>query len=123
MPTDPKFPLSQEFVTRVTQHGEPDISVIGADFAATAGVDIAQFWKVTPEWLQAQPTNYIVAAVAEARGKKQAEDVMRQKGKSAAVAKAMEYLGVIAGWLPEPLRPPAPAKDGGKKSTKARGKK
>lgn len=80
----------------------------GLAFAVTAGVDMADHWKITEEWLSNQPKDIAVAAVAEALGKKAAEPLEKLK-KSDAVARAADMLK-DTGWIPKPLRAPAPKK-------------
>lgn len=80
----------------------------GLAFAVTAGVDMADHWKVTEEWLSNQPKDIAIAAVAEALGKKAAEPLENLK-KSDAVARAADMLK-DTGWIPKPLRAPAPKK-------------
>lgn len=82
---------------------------------ALVGADIGKHWQLTPEWLQAQGKAYILAALEQALGKAKAEPFGRVKpaGLAAEAHKAL----AAAGWLPEPMRGPAP------KAKPAKGKK
>lgn len=70
------------------------------------GVTLTDHWQLTAGWLQAQGKPYILAALEDALG----------KGKSAPYAKLKtndlpdqaEKALLAAGWLPEPMRAPAP---------------
>lgn len=89
----------------------------GVAFAAAAGVDMAQHWTPTEEWLASQPKGVIMAAVTEACGKKAAAELEKLKKGEAARRAAAMLEG--KGWLPAPLRAPAPKKAAKKKAKKA----
>ena len=85
----------------------------GRAFAHLAGVDMAQHWQVTEEWLAAQPKPYILAVVAETCGKKNADRIATLK-KVDLARRAAELIiesetgpGAKPRWLPKPLRAPA----------------
>lgn len=85
----------------------------GTRLAAIAGVDMANHWAPTAEWLERQPTAYIAEAVQQARGKLAVAELKKAKGKKAVAKKAAELLTPAPGkpaWLPAPLRAPAPPK-------------
>lgn len=81
----------------------------GAQFAATAGVDMVKHWTPSKDWLASQPTGVILAAVTECCGKAAATEVDRLKGKEAKAARAAQLMDG-KGWLPKPLRTLAPKK-------------
>jgi ParB family chromosome partitioning protein len=68
------------------------------------GVDLGKAWKPTKEWLAKQPREYILAAIVEAKGK--GADAPLAKLKAADLVTAA--LPLLAGWLPQELRAPAP---------------
>jgi ParB family chromosome partitioning protein len=72
----------------------------GAEFALQAGVNIADHWTVTEEWLAQQPKGYILAALAEA----QITIMAPTKCKAAELAALAAPELAKVGWLPKPLR-------------------
>lgn len=78
----------------------------GQLFAHVAGADMAAHWQVTEEWLAAQPKPYVLAAVAEACGKKAAEPLAKLKKADAARRAAELITAAEPKWLPKPLRAP-----------------
>ncbi len=99
--------------------GEIVLADSGAEWAAQAGISIADYWTVTEEWLAQQPKAYILAAIAELGELAPASAGEFHKLKAAEVAKRAapilaEYGWIPkplrnAGWLPKPLRQPAEA--------------
>lgn len=83
------------------------------------GVNLAAAWKPTKEWLAKQPRDYILAAIVEAKGK--GADVPHVKLKAADLVTAA--LPLLAGWLPQELRAPAPKAPAKKAAKKKPAKK
>lgn len=73
----------------------------GADWAAQAGINIADHWTVTEEWLAQQSKAYILAALDEVGISNIA---YMQKLKVAQLAAEAVTPLKNAGWLPKPLR-------------------
>jgi len=78
------------------------------------GVNLADHWQLTPEWLQAQGKPYILAALEDALGKKKLDDGGWSKLKAEVLPEQAHKALVAAGWLPEPMRVPEAKKVKGK---------
>lgn len=84
--------------------------------AKATGIDLAQHWKPTAEWLATLQKSVILDMVREAAGKNAAAELEKLK-KDTLPAAALAKLP--AGWLPKPLRPAKPPKE---RKAKAAGK-
>lgn len=76
----------------------------GRNFLQAVGLDMAQHWTPTVEWLATLQPGVVRVLVADACGKKDAALVAKLKGPELA-KKAAELLAAKQ-WLPEPLRHP-----------------
>lgn len=83
------------------------------------GVNLADHWQLTPEWLQAQGKAYILAALEEALGKAKLADGGWAALKPAVLPEQAHKALVAAGWLPEPMRQPEVKKPAAKSRGKA----
>jgi ParB family chromosome partitioning protein len=82
----------------------------GGKFADIIGLNMADHWTVSGEWLAQQPSAYLTHVVGEACGKTAAAELAKCKGKQALVAKAAQLLAGVPRWLPAPLRSAIAAK-------------
>lgn len=86
------------------------------ELAAAAGVDLAQQWKPTAEWLATLPKQVVLAQAKDAGADATTLATLNKHPKAKLAEAAIEVFP--AGWLPKPLRPAAI----GKKKTKHAGK-
>ncbi len=81
-------------------------------FAARAGINLADQWEVTTEWLAAQPKGYIIAALKEVKAKTDGLD----KLKASELAIKAHPILTSKGWKPAPIRAPVTKKPDRKKA-------
>lgn len=85
-------------------------SIIARDdavrFAGRVGIDLAEQWEVTTEWLAAQSKGFILAALKEVKAKTEGFD----KLKTAELATKATPILQAKGWKPAPIRAPKAVK-------------
>jgi ParB family chromosome partitioning protein len=85
------------------------------DLAAAAGVDLAQQWKPTAEWLTTLPKAVVLALAKDAGADATTLATLEKQPKATLAETALPTLP--AGWLPKPLRAPKePAKKKAKRA-------
>jgi ParB family chromosome partitioning protein len=90
----------------------------GARFAQLCGIDFADHWQPTAEWIATVPASTAIAAVTEACGEIEGARLKKLRGPELHQAAAEALAGKR--WLPPPLRAPAPPKPKAAKAPKSR---
>jgi ParB family chromosome partitioning protein len=84
------------------------------DLAAAAGVDLAQQWQPTAEWLATLPKQVVLAMAQDAGADATTLATLNKQPRAKLAEAAIKVFP--AGWLPKPLRPVAAAKQKAKRA-------